>query len=78
MTDRTVVVLLRCGQGKEMHIVKLRSQVMVEIQSVKREFCSHAVVVEEFIPNPEHPVNTKSLSVSLTKFPMQEPVMKIL
>ena len=65
MTDRTVVVLLRCGQGKEMQLVKLRSQVMVEIQSVKREFCSHAVVVEEFIPNPQYPVNTKSLSVSV-------------
>ena len=65
MTDRTVVVLLRCGQGKEMQLVKLRSQVMVEIQTVKREFCSHAVVVEEFIPNPQYPVNTKSLSVSV-------------
>ena len=38
---------------------------MVEIQSVKREFCSHAVVVEEFIPNPQYPVNTKSLSVTV-------------
>ena len=65
MTDRTVVVLLRCGQGKEMQLVKLRSQVMVEIQSVKKEFCSHAVVVEEFIPNPQYLVNTKSLSVSV-------------
>ena len=65
MTDRTVVVLLRCGKGKEMQLVKLRSQVMVEIQSVKREFCSHAVVVEEFIPNPQYPVKTKSLSVSV-------------
>ena len=65
MTDRTVVVMLRCGQGKEMQLVKLRSQVMVEMQSVKREFCSHAVVVEELIPNPEYPVNIKSLSVSV-------------
>ena len=65
MTDRTVVVLLRCGQGKEMQLVKLRSQVMVEIQSVKREFCSHTVVIEEFIPNPQYPVNTKLPSVSV-------------
>ena len=65
MTDRTVVVLLRCGKGKEMQLVKLRSQVMVEIQSVKREFCSHAVIVEEFIPNPQYPVNIKSSSVSV-------------
>ena len=64
MTDRTVVVLLRCGQGKEMQLVKLRSQVMVEIQSVKREFCSHAVLIEEFIPNPQYPVSTQ-LSVSV-------------
>ena len=64
MTDKTVVVLLRCGQGKEMQLVRLRSQVMVEIQSVKRMFCSHVVVVEEFIPNPQYPVNTH-LSVSV-------------
>ena len=67
MTDRTVVVLLRCGQGKEMQLVKLRSQVMVEIQSVKKEFCSHAVVVEEFIPNPQYPVNMQSSSVSVNE-----------
>ena len=64
MTDRTAVVLLRCGQEKEMQLVKLRSQVMVEIQSVKREFCSHAVTYEKFVPNPKYPVETKS-SVSL-------------
>ena len=64
MTDRTLVVLLRCGQGKEMQLVKLRSQVMVEIQSVKREFCSHVLAVGEFIPNPRYPVITQS-SVSL-------------
>ena len=64
MTDRTVFFLLRCGQGKEMQLVKLRSQVMVEIQSLKREFCGHAFLIEEFIPNPQYPVNTH-LSVSV-------------
>ena len=66
MTDRTVVFLLRCGQGKEMQLVKLRSQVMVEIQNVKREFCSHAVTSEKFVPNPKYPVEVKS-SVSIHK-----------
>ena len=65
MTDRTVVVLLRCGQRKEMQLVKLRSQVMVEMQSVKREFCSHAVTYEKFVPNPKYPVVEAQLSVSL-------------
>ena len=65
MTDRAVVVLLRCGQGKEMQLVKLRSQVMVEIQSVKREFCSHAVTYEKFVPNPKYPVVEAQSSVSV-------------
>ena len=65
MTDRTVNVLLRCGQGKEMKLVKLRSQIMVEIQSVKREFCSHAVTSERFIQNPNYPAVEAQSSVSL-------------
>ena len=67
MTDRTVVVLLRCGQGKEMQLVKLRSQVMVEIQSVKREFCSHVVTYEKFVPNPKYPAVEAQSSVSVHK-----------
>ena len=43
MTDKSLVLLLRCGRGKEMQLVKLRAQVMSEIQSAKREFCANAV-----------------------------------
>ena len=39
---------------------------MAGIQSVKREFCSNAVTVEKFIPNPQYPVDLK-VSVSLNK-----------
>ena len=66
MNDDRVVLLLRCARGKELQLVKLRAQVMEEIQSVKREFCSNAVTVERFIPNPQYPVDSK-VSVSLNK-----------
>ena len=63
MTDKSLVLLLRCGRGKEMKLVKLRAQVMSEIQSAKREFCANAV---KFVPNPQYPVDT-TLSVSVHK-----------
>ena len=66
MTDKSLVLLLRCGRGKEMQLVKLRAQVMSEIQSAKREFCANAVTVEKFVPNPQYPVDT-TLSVSVHK-----------
>ena len=66
MTDKSLVLLLRCGRGKEMQLVKLRAQVMSEIQSAKREFCANAVTVERFVPNPQYPVDT-TLSVSVHK-----------
>ena len=66
MTDKLLVLLLRCGRGKEMQLVKLRAQVMSEIQSAKREFCANAVTVEKFVPNPQYPVDT-TLSVSVHK-----------
>ena len=49
-----------------MQLVKLRAQVMSEIQSTKREFCANAVTVEKFVPNPQYPVDT-TLSVSVHK-----------
>ena len=64
MTDERVLVLLRCKKGKELKLVKLRTQVMLEIQSVKKEFCNNVVTVEKFVPNPHYPVNLE-LSVSL-------------
>ena len=66
MTDKSLVLLLRCGRGKEMQLVKLRAQVMSEIQSAKREFCANAVTVETFVPNPQYPVDTTP-SVSVHK-----------
>ena len=66
MNDDRVILLLRCAKGKELQLVKLRAQVMAEIQSVKRELCSNAVTVEKFIPNPQYPVDLK-VSVSLHK-----------
>ena len=64
ISDKNIVLLLRCGQGKEMQLVKLRAQVMVEIQSVKRELCSNAVTYEKFIPTATYPVHTR-MSVSV-------------
>ena len=66
ITDKSLVLLLRCRRGKEMQLVKLRAQVMSEIQSAKREFCANAVTVERFVPNPQYPVDT-TLSVSVHK-----------
>ena len=66
MTDKSLALLLRCRRGKEMQLVKLRAQVMSEIQSAKREFCANAVTVEKFVPNPQYPVDT-TLSVSVHK-----------
>ena len=66
MTDERVVLLLRCKKGNELQLVKLRAQVMAEIQSVKKEFCNNVATVEKFVPNPQYPINLK-LSVSLHK-----------
>ena len=66
MTDERVVLLLRCKKGNELQLVKLRAQVIAEIQSVKKEFCNNVATVEKFVPNPQYPINLK-LSVSLHK-----------
>ena len=66
MTDERVDLLLRCKKGNELQLVKLRAQVMLEIQSVKKEFCNNVATVEKFVPNPQYPINLK-LSVSLHK-----------
>ena len=63
MTDDRVVLLLHCARGKELQLVKLRAQVMAEIQSVKREICSNAVTFERFVPNPQYPVESDSVSL---------------
>ena len=66
MTDERVDLLLRCKKGNELQLVKLRAQVMLEVQSVKKEFCNNVATVEKFVPNPQYPINLK-LSVSLHK-----------
>ena len=66
MKDERVVFLLRCKKGNELKLVKLRAQVIAEIQSVKKIFCDNVVTVEKFVPNPQYPINLK-LSVSLHK-----------
>ena len=60
-----VVLLLRCKEGKELALVKLRSQIIKEILSIKAEFCSNAETTEHFVPEPTYPVDTTS-SISLT------------
>ena len=55
-----VVLLLRCKKGKELSLVKLRSQIIKEILSMKAEFCSNAETTEHFIPKPTYPIDTKT------------------
>ena len=60
-----VVLLLRCGEGEELALVKLRAQIIKEILSIKAEFCSNAKTTEHFVPKPTYPVDTTS-SIYLT------------
>ena len=65
VNDVRVALFLRCKEGKELSLVKLRSQVIKEILSIKAEFCSNAETTEHFVPKPTYPVDTTS-SISLT------------
>ena len=58
--DKRVVLLHRCKEGNELSLVKVRSQVIAEILSVKEEFCSNTETVEKLALNPTYPVNLKS------------------
>ena len=58
--DERVVLLLHCKEGKELSLVKVRSQVIAEILSVKNEFCSNAETIEKLVPEPTYPIDTKS------------------
>ena len=66
VSDHRVVVIMRCKEGKEMALIRTRSEVIKEVLSVKKEFCSSTETVEMFIPNPQYPVNY-DLSVSVEK-----------
>ena len=58
--DKKAVLFLFCKEGKELSLVKVRSQVIAEILSVKDEFCSKAETIEKLVPEPTYPVVTKS------------------
>ena len=64
ITDKSVVFLLRCKKGNELQLVKLRTEVILEIRSVKQEFCNHVVTIEKFGLKPQYPVDLE-FSVSL-------------
>ena len=64
VSDHQVVVIMRCKEGKEMALIHTRTEVIREVLSVKKEFCSSTETVEMFIPNPQYPVNY-DLSVSI-------------
>ena len=58
--DKRVVLLLRCKEEKELSLVRVRSQVIAEILSVKDEFRSNAETFEKLVPGPTYPIDTKS------------------
>ena len=59
ISDRQVAVVMRCRQGMEMGLVNLRSKVLKEVLSVKRDFCNNTEAVEVLVPNPQYPVNSE-------------------
>ena len=66
ISDSQVAVVMRCEQGKEKALVRIRTEVVKEVMFAKHEFCSNTVTVEMFIPNPTYPVNC-DFTVSITK-----------
>ena len=66
ISDSQVAVVMRCEQGKEKALVRIRTEVVKEVMLAKHEFCSNTVTVEMFIPNPTYPVNC-DCTVSITK-----------
>ena len=66
ISDRQVAILMRCEKGEENALVHVRSNVMREVVSAKREFCGSTETFEVFVPHPTYPVNIHS-TVSLVK-----------
>ena len=57
--DKRTGLLLRCKEGKELSLVKVRSQVIAKILSVKDEICGDEVdVVEKMTSNPTYPIKS--------------------
>ena len=70
ISDHKVVLSLSCRAdvpkpNKELELVSTRSQVMVQILKAKAEFCGSIQTVEEFIPQPQQPVNNSDVSISV-------------
>ena len=70
ISDHRVVLSLSCRAdvpkpNKELELVSTRSQVIVQILEAKAEFCGSIQTVEEFIPQPQHPVNNSDVSISV-------------
>ena len=66
ISDCQVVVVMRCEQGKEKALVRIRTEVVKEVMLAKQELCSNTITVEMFIPKPTYPVNC-DCTVSITK-----------
>ena len=70
ISDHKVVLSLSCRAdvpkpNKELELVSTRSQVIVQILKAKAEFCGSVQTVEEFIPQPQQPVNNSDVSISV-------------
>ena len=76
--DMRVVLLLRCKEGKELSLVKVRSRVVSEILSVKDEFCNNAETVEKLAPKGTYPIDSNiDSAVPLLTLLMPFPLTKM-
>ena len=73
ITDHSVVLFLSCRsevsrKGKELELVATRSHVISQVLNTKARFCGPVKTVEEFVPNPQYPLQISCTSnVSLEK-----------
>ena len=73
VTDHSVVLFLSCRsevsrEGKELELVATRSHVISQVLNTKARFCGPVKTVEEFVPNPQYPLQISCTSnVSLEK-----------
>ena len=72
ISDHRVVLFLSCRsdvdkKSKELELLSTRSQVIGQILKAKAEFCGSVQTVEEFIPDPQYPVNIRCTSISIEK-----------
>ena len=73
ITDHSVVLFLSCRsevtkKGKELELVATRSQVISQVLMTKAKFCGSVKTVEEFVPDPQYPLeNARASNVSIVK-----------